>query len=111
MKRAYERAPYYSMGTMPPASPAPKPAAPAAAPAPAPAPASGDATQQMSPELAEKMRKRVEEIRMQKQMDDAYNKAAPRSMELGLAKGGSVSSASSRADGVAQRGKTKGRMV
>jgi hypothetical protein len=29
----------------------------------------------------------------------------------GMKKGGKVSSASSRADGVAQRGKTKGRMV
>jgi hypothetical protein len=30
---------------------------------------------------------------------------------LGFAKGGSVSKASSRADGIAQRGKTKGRMI
>ena len=30
---------------------------------------------------------------------------------LGFKKGGKVSSASSRADGIAQRGKTKGRMV
>jgi len=30
--------------------------------------------------------------------------------EMGMKKGGKVSSASSRADGVAQRGKTKGRM-
>jgi hypothetical protein len=35
---------------------------------------------------------------------EAYNQA-------GYAKGGSVSSASKRADGCAQRGKTKGRMV
>jgi hypothetical protein len=31
--------------------------------------------------------------------------------EAGYAKGGSVSSASKRADGCAQRGKTKGRMI
>lgn len=35
---------------------------------------------------------------------EAYN-------EAGYAKGGKISSASSRADGCAQRGKTKGRMV
>jgi hypothetical protein len=32
-------------------------------------------------------------------------------MRLGFATGGSVSSASSRADGCAQRGKTKGRII
>jgi hypothetical protein len=31
--------------------------------------------------------------------------------ELGMKKGGSISSASKRADGIAQRGKTKGRML
>lgn len=46
----------------------------------------------------------------------AQNKAAQERMDAAakkkkFSKGGSVSSASKRADGVAQRGKTKGRMV
>ena len=47
--------------------------------------------------------------RMTSQDDDAKMKA--RMDVKGYKKGGSVSSASSRADGCAQRGKTKGRMV
>jgi hypothetical protein len=46
------------------------------------------------------------ESKMQKRTDDAYNAA---SKNMNFKKGGSVSSASSRADGVATKGKTKGR--
>ena len=42
-----------------------------------------------------------------KAAEDAYNKAMPKP----YAKGGKVSSASSRADGCATKGKTKGTMV
>jgi hypothetical protein len=42
---------------------------------------------------------------------DEPNKAMERMMQTGMKKGGSVSSASKRADGIAQRGKTKGRIV
>ena len=45
---------------------------------------------------------------MQAQSNNAYAQPQP---ILGMAKGGSVSSASKRADGCAMRGKTKGRMV
>jgi len=48
--------------------------------------------------------------RADEQMREAYEAAPRRSMGT-YAKGGSVSSASKRADGCAQRGKTKGRMV
>ena len=56
---------------------------------------------------------------VEKEMDDfakrARERAAQRKLEktaIGKKKGGSVkSSASKRADGIAQRGKTKGRMV
>jgi hypothetical protein len=44
------------------------------------------------------------EMKMQRRTDDAYN-AATKTMK----KGGSVSSASSRGDGIAQRGKTVGK--
>jgi hypothetical protein len=54
----------------------------------------------------------------EKEMDDfakrARERAAQRKLEktaMGKKKGGMVSSASKRADGIAQRGKTKGRMV
>jgi hypothetical protein len=97
MGKAYDRAVYDSMGTTPPkpAKAAPPPAAPSAE----------------SRALAA-----VEDAKRQAQMDEAYNAAAARSMgtykePVKKASGGSVSSASSRADGCAQRGKTKGRMV
>jgi hypothetical protein len=52
----------------------------------------------------------------QKAEQDAAERGEPSAMKRGgavkkMAKGGSVSSASKRADGCAQRGKTKGRMV
>ena len=42
---------------------------------------------------------------------DAYKKGADKAKAASYAKGGKVSSASSRADGCAIKGKTKGRMV
>ena len=62
---------------------------------------------------AEEQRKRdqlVQEARdkaMQPQLEDAYEKSRTTPMK-GMAKGGS---ASARADGIAQRGKTRGTMV
>lgn len=47
------------------------------------------------------------EMRKINESRDAINE----SMSQGMKKGGKVSSASKRADGIAQRGKTKGRMV
>ena len=64
-----------------------------------------------TPAEESRMRAQVEDERNQRRMDDAYEKAAPRSMRRGFAAGGSVGSASKRADGCAQRGKTKGRMI
>jgi hypothetical protein len=46
---------------------------------------------------------------MQEAAGSAYDKAMPSPERY--AKGGSVGSASKRADGIAQRGKTKGRML
>jgi hypothetical protein len=69
------------------------------------------ADQNMIPTLEqqERMRRQKEESDMDTATDKAAQDATRRSM--GLAKGGSVSSASNRADGCAQRGKTKGRFV
>lgn len=64
-----------------------------------------------TPAEESRMRAQVEDERNQRRMDDAYEQAAPRSMRRGFAAGGSVGSASKRADGCAQRGKTKGRMI
>ena len=64
-----------------------------------------------TPEQTRRMMEQVEEEKRQTRMNKAYDEAAPRSMRLGFATGGSVSSASSRADGCAQRGKTKGRII
>ena len=66
-----------------------------------------------TPEEEAKMRAQVEEMKTQEKTDEAYNTAAARSMgtykePVKKAAGGT---ASSRADGCAQRGKTKGRMV
>lgn len=60
-----------------------------------------------------RMRAQIEESKLQEQTNAAYDAAAARSMgtykePVKKAKGGT---ASSRADGIAQRGKTKGRMV
>jgi hypothetical protein len=76
---------------------------------PAPAPDLGKPTA----EAEARMRAQVEEAKTQSQMDAAYDAAAARSMgtykePVKKAKGGSVSS---RADGCAQRGKTRGKFV
>lgn len=64
-----------------------------------------------TPEQTRRMEEIVKESKTQSRMNKAYDQAAPNSMRLGFASGGSVGSASKRADGCAQRGKTKGRMV
>jgi hypothetical protein len=43
------------------------------------------------------------------ELNDKASRAASR--DMGMKKGGKVSSASSRGDGIAQRGKTRGKMV
>lgn len=60
---------------------------------------------------AARMKEQVEEERKQRDADKAYEESKRRSMKRGFASGGSVGSASKRADGCAQRGKTKGRMI
>jgi hypothetical protein len=63
-------------------------------------------------EQQERMRRQKEESDMDTATDKAAQDATRRSMgTFQYAGGGSVSSASSRADGCAQRGKTKGRMI
>lgn len=64
-----------------------------------------------TPEQTRRMMEQVNEEKQRTRMGKAYDQAAPRSMRLGFAKGGSVGSASKRADGCAQRGKTKGRII
>jgi len=64
-----------------------------------------------TPEQTRRMMEQVNEEKQRAKMDKAYEEAAPRSMRRGFAAGGSVSSASKRADGCAQRGKTKGRII
>lgn len=64
----------------------------------------------VSPEAIQEMK----DQKMREQMGKAYDKAREQSLgspEKKMAKGGSVSSASKRADGCATKGKTKGRMV
>ena len=64
----------------------------------------------LGPTLQRKMTKPFDKALSATEMDEP-NKAMERMMQTGMKKGGSVSSASSRADGIAQRGKTKGRIV
>ena len=78
-------------------------------PAP-PAPSNDSGT--MTPEQEARARAQVEDAKLQTQMQDAYNAAASRSMgtfkePVKKAKGGYVKAA----DGCAQRGKTRGKMV
>lgn len=119
MQKAAEEAPYLSMGTKPPRRP--RLLEPVmsdefqrgkeAGPVPRPMPRRDEMVP--TPDEERRMRRQVEDERLQRQMDEAYERAAPESMKakggkIGYAKGGS---ASSRADGCAQRGKTKGRFV
>jgi hypothetical protein len=115
MKRGYENAPYESMGTKRP--PRPLVTEPVredefmrgkeAGPEPRPAPKRDIMIP--TPEEEMKMRRQVEDEKMLREMDKSYQDASRRSMRL--AKGGSVSSASKRADGIAQRGKTRGKYL
>ena len=114
MKRGYEDAPYHSMGTKPPKRREMVPVmedefqrGKEAGPVPRPAPKRDMMVP--TPEEEMRMRRQVEDEKMMRDMERAYEEAPSRSM--GLAKGGSVGSASKRADGCAQRGKTKGRFV
>ena len=56
----------------------------------------------------DRAREDAREMRMM-ELNDKASRAASR--DMGMKKGGKVSSASSRADGIAQRGKTRGKMV
>lgn len=123
MKRGYEDAPYYSMGTTPPKRAALLMPVRAdefqrgkeAGPEPRPAP-KRDIMIPTAEEEA-RMRRQVEDERDIRRMGEAYDRAAPESMKAkggkvkAYAKGGSVGSASKRADGCAQRGKTRGKFV
>lgn len=55
---------------------------------------------------SDRAREAASEMRMQKRVNDAAEEAGK-----GMKKGGKVSSASSRADGIAQKGKTRGTMI
>ena len=65
----------------------------------------------------EELRNAIRERGVERESEKAYNRVMPNpEMRKGgkvkaYAKGGSVSSASKRADGIAQRGKTRGTMV
>lgn len=69
-----------------------------------------------SPEMQRKLQQQAEEEKMQRDMNRAAREAPARSMgtfdpTTRYAKGGSVSSASKRADGCAVKGKTRGKFV
>ena len=55
----------------------------------------------------------VKDQNMAKKMREAYEnfQKSPEADTIGMKKGGSVSSASKRADGIAQRGKTRGKYI
>ena len=65
----------------------------------------------------EELRNAIRERGVERESEKAYNRVMPNpemrkgGKVKGYAKGGSVSSASKRADGIAQRGKTRGTMV
>ena len=66
----------------------------------------------VTPEIRAKRAAMIQEARdadMQPAIDKAYE--AARTTPTGYAKGGCVGSASKRADGIAQRGKTRGTMI
>lgn len=122
MKKAAEEAPYRSMGTKPPRV---KPMAPVmedefmrgkeAGPEPRPMPKRDEMVP--TDEEMRRMRRQVEDDKALRRMGEAYDRAAPDTMKAkggkikGYAQGGSVGNASKRADGIAQRGKTKCRIV
>ena len=119
MEQAYERSFYESMGTKPPRrARALEPVmedeflrGKEAGPTPRPAPRRDMMVPSSEEEM--KMRRQVEDERMMRRMQEAYDRAAPESMK---AKGGKVKKYSAggytkAADGCAQRGKTRGKMV
>lgn len=69
----------------------------------------------LSPENQRRMQQQLDDQRMDEEMDRASEISRRSSMGTlkpkKYAKGGSVGSASKRADGCAQRGKTKGKMI
>ena len=71
---------------------------------PAPAPAQAPSSKGLTKEEAEA-------ARQDRQMLDAQKKKFNEGPKLGYKKGGKISSASSRADGIASRGKTRGTIV
>lgn len=125
MKKAYDEAPYLSMGTKPPKRPRLlEPVRPdefqrgvEAGPEPRPMPKVATLPPEMipTPEEERRLRRQVEEDKEMRRMGEAYDRAAPESMKATggkvYAKGGSVGNASKRADGIAQRGKTRCRIV
>jgi hypothetical protein len=112
MGKAHDRAPYYSMGTTPPKEAKPvTPPPPKPAPVIAPPPARPKTDADMTPEQEAILRRRMAQEKMDKGMDEAYERAPYESMGTKEYKKGGAVSASRRADGIAQRGKTKGRMV
>jgi hypothetical protein len=69
-----------------------------------------------TPEEEARMKAQVDDERMMRQMEEAYEKSRgsmrrAKGGPIGYAGGGSVGSASKRADGCAQRGKTKGKVI
>lgn len=123
MRKAAEEAPYHSMGTKPPRrAKLLEPVRPdefqrgkEAGPVPLPMPKRDEMVP--TPEEEARMRRQVEDDKELRRMEEQYRRAAPDSMKAkggkvkGYAQGGSVSSASKRADGCAERGKTKGRFI
>ncbi len=123
MRKAAEEAPYHSMGTKPPQrarllQPVMEDEfqrGKEAGPVPRPMPKRDEMVP--TPEEERRMRRQVEDEKELRRMEEQYNRAAPDSMKAkggkvkGYAEGGSVSSASKRADGCAERGKTKGRFI
>jgi hypothetical protein len=123
MRKAAEEAPYHSMGTKPPQRAKLLQAVmedefqrgKEAGPSPRAMPKRDEMVP--TPEEEARMRRQVEDERMLRKMGEQYDRAAPESMKAkggkikGYAQGGSVSSASKRADGCAERGKTKGRFI
>jgi len=66
----------------------------------------------LNPEEAARIAKEEQEKQAMaaKQANEAHQAKVKASVSGGMKKGGKVSSASSRGDGIAQRGKTKGRI-
>ena len=68
-----------------------------------------ESTDNVPESLANKVKQKAEDVRVTKQEQKAPTTAT--TMGKPFKRGGKVSSASGRADGCAQRGKTKGRIV